>query len=429
MEFDYTQEDLLSFIARTVRADQAEEDQVCIFTIPGHERTFKGAVSREKISNIIEWLNSSDIVDETGIYNETYFEIIILEEGGFTGRRVRDGFKIEGNGISYEVGPTSDEYLLWLIANACTQNSYRHIGLGMFFAPHRLDIIHRQLESNEYGHYDILDIIRRLSSRLVTLKIKTDIKSSIHFFQKAMHSFAFHVAFNLDLALVPQRYFEDIIRRGRIERMRRSRFEDLDPPRRHYNENLVNHYILAISADDASVQYLSYYHILENFFEKVFQEELIQNVTNKITDPSFSYKRSRDIEVLINLIKVNIQIRSETVSFNEKNALQLTLKKFVNLRDLQNKIDEYDGTLQSFYQLNDVPFSHGNSIPFTDSDETKIIREMSERIYKTRNALVHSKEGEKARYTPFKDERALMREIPLMRFVAEMVILGTSNAA
>lgn len=82
---------------------------------------------------------------------------------------------------------------------------------------------------------------------------------------------------------------------------------------------------------------------------------------------------------------------------------------------------------EAYYANNEVPFSKGKIVGLRSVDKDRVVKDLTNRIYATRNSLVHSKDGDKARYTPFKDERALVMEIPLMRFVAEMVILAVSE--
>ena len=49
-------------------------------------------------------------------------------------------------------------------------------------------------------------------------------------------------------------------------------------------------------------------------------------------------------------------------------------------------------------------------------------------VYFTRNALVHSKSSKnKERYKPYKDERDLQKEIPLVKAVAEAIIINSSD--
>lgn len=53
---------------------------------------------------------------------------------------------------------------------------------------------------------------------------------------------------------------------------------------------------------------------------------------------------------------------------------------------------------------------------------------MAKRIYFTRNSLVHSKSGKnQERYKPYKDESELKKEIPLVKAIAELIIINSSK--
>ena len=168
---------------------------------------------------------------------------------------------------------------------------------------------------------------------------------------------------------------------------------------------------------------------LLHFFESVFNDDLIEQVKAAITQPGFSYKRKKDVGQLVSTIKKSLQIRSETITFSESEALRLSLSRFVNVSQLADKLDEYDATIVEYYANTEVPFSKGPAVSLRSGDIDRIIKDLTRRIYATRNSLVHSKDGDKARYTPFKDERSLVAEVPLMRFVSEMVILAVSEVS
>jgi hypothetical protein len=236
------------------------------------------------------------------------------------------------------------------------------------------------------------------------------------------------MGYNLDIAFVPQRSLDELSRRGRISRMRRARIGEVDPPRRLYNEDLIHHYLLAVSTDNPVVQFLSYYHILEHYFEAVFNDDLIDSIKERLTHPGFSYKRKKDIEQIINLIKKSLRVRNDGVGFSENEALRLCLERFVSIPELVTRLEEYDRTVLDYYRDNKVSFADGVAVDLRGGDsEGDIRKNLARRIYATRNALVHSKDGERGNYTPFIDERALAREIPVMRFMAEMVILRESE--
>jgi hypothetical protein len=425
IEFEHTEDDLVNSIVRVLRAEYRMEENVYFFKVRGLDREFP--LDRSKLLQLATSIKFKDLSDETALYTDTSFEIIVNEESSIPVRRIRDELirvSDTESTITYELSPPSHEYLLWLIATASRKGALGDLGFGII-APHiRLP---RLLGDKKEKQVDAFDVLHMLFDRVITLKLSSTNKLGIRRFQSATYSFLFHLAYNLDIALVPQRFFEEVSRRGRISRMRRSTTEELDPPRRTYNEDLVNHYILAISTDSPTVQFLSHYHILEHFFESVFNDDLIEQIKTSITQPGFSYKRKKDVSHLISTIKKSLQIRSETITFSESEALHLSLSKFVDIPQLIARLEEYDSSLIDYYANTEVPFSKGVTIAFRSGDQDRVIRELTRRIYATRNSLVHSKDGDKARYMPFKDERALVMEVPLLRFISEMVILSVSE--
>jgi hypothetical protein len=428
MDFPYAEEDVAALLARVFRGDVRSDETTHYFrhaAVP--DRDF--SLSRARLTALLESVRGLEVNEETALHSDISYEIIVNEESQFPTRRLRDeALRVNDpeSNISYEVSQASDIYLIWLICTASARGPLRDLGFGVPVTRMRLD---RLITEASAAEIDALDVLRAISFRFVTLKLTSLAKQSLKRFQIATYSFLFHVAYNLDLAFVPQRFVEEVSRRGRISRMRRSTAEELDPPRRSYNEDLVNHYVLAISTDSPTVQFLSYYHVLEHFFESVFNEDLIEQIKTSITQPGFSYKRKKDVGQLITTIKKALQIRSETITFSELDALRLSLTKFISVPQLLAKIDEYDPTLAEYYATFEVPFSKGSTVALRSGESERVVRELTKRIYSTRNALVHSKDGDKARYIPFKDERALVMEIPLMRFVSEMVILAVSELA
>lgn len=424
MEQSPTRLEIIELLADFVRGDVTEEEDKYVITVTRRESSIILHAKFSDIDVLSEKLSDLEINDETALYSDYSYEIIVREESSGPMRRIRED-KIEvnneENGLVYELSPASDEYLIWLLNEIKLNLSPRDFRLGFYYSP-RID---RFLE--EENEASLIEFIRLTSMRFLTLKITSDKKQSPSQFSKLTHAFLFHIGYNLDVALVPQRLLEEIARRGRITRMRRSRADEIDPPRRIYNEDLVQHYLLAVSTDNPVIEYLSYYHILEHFYEAVFNDDLLENIKTKITDPGFSYKRKKDIGQLINTIKRSLQIRSETITFSESEALRLCLSKYIRLPELITKLSEYDESLLGYYKTTKVEFSGGNEVDIENNDEEGVFKALTKRIYATRNALVHSKDGDKSKYTPFKDDRILVKEVPLMRFIAEMVVLTEST--
>lgn len=418
-----TKTEIIELLADYCRGEASETETGYIINFNRREENFSVVITNEQLTNIVEGIEHFSVNEETALYDDYNYEIIVREESSSPVRRFRDDeLEMENSesGIQYSLSPASNIYLIWLLNEIRLKLSPRDLRMGIHAGP-RLD---RLFE--EETEVSVFDYIRYTSFRLLTLKIKTSKKSYPSQFAKLTHSFLFHLGYNLDVALVPQRLLEELARSGRITRMRRSRTEELDPPRRTYHEDLVQHYLLAVSTENPVIEYLSYYHILEHFFESVFNDDLIDSIKSKITDPSFSYKRKADINSLIKSIKKSLQIRSETITFSESEALRLCLLKFVDIPDLKSKLNAYDDTLVDYYKMNKVEFSNGSEVDL-DEDDDKALKNLTKRIYSTRNSLVHSKDGDASKYTPFKDDRVLVKEVPLMRFISEMVILSESQ--
>lgn len=415
---------IIELLSEFCRATAEEDGETYVFSLQSLRiNGYKLYLPRATVEEVVNALDALDVYEETALVSSKTYEVAVREESGAPLRRLRED-KIEvcnqDAGLSYELSPASDAYLVWMLGQMKDRLDPRDSRPGMIYRP-SLD---RQIQDE--GGMTPLEFIKQTSFRWLTLKISSEKSTPSNLFARYTHAFLFQIAYNLDISLVPQRLIEEMVRSGRINRMRRSRTEDIDPPRRVYNEDLVQHYLLAVSTENPVIEYLSYYHVLEYFFEMVFNDDLINTVRDSLTSPSFSYKRKADIGKLINSIKRSLQIRSETITFSEVEALKLCIERFVSMPDLVEKLNAYDEALLDFYKSNKVEFSSGPEVDLQLPDSAAVSKTLAKRIYQTRNSLVHSKEGERSKYTPFKDDRALVKEVPLLRFISEMVIVNDS---
>ena len=114
--------------------------------------------------------------------------------------------------------------------------------------------------------------------------------------------------------------------------------------------------------------------------------------------------------------------------WNEKTGLLLCLKKYVpDLESLKNAIDTIDLSMTEYYKSTLVEFAdESKTINFEDAPD-KVYVDIRDRVYSVRNAIVHSKEGDRLRYEPFKHDRQLAKEIPLIRSIAEEIIISSAK--
>ena len=104
------------------------------------------------------------------------------------------------------------------------------------------------------------------------------------------------------------------------------------------------------------------------------------------------------------------------------------MKRYVpDLSVLKASIDRIDNTAIDYYQTTSVSFADDGKTANFDEEAEKVYSAIRDRIYATRNAIVHSKHGERLRYEPFKHDKQLAKEIPLIRAIAEEIIINSAE--
>lgn len=429
MEIENSAYDFASWIGEIIRCEMDETEDS--FTYGPRSLMADGlylSLSKEKLENEISLLEGFAAVSETVISSDKSYEILVREEGPYFrfSPRSRDEdtiLEVEDaeNNLTYSLGRPSNQFVLFLIKNAVAYGEPRALSRPVMNSSMIRRVIEEQL--------CVLDYLKKFIAGRMTLKVSSTARKSANDFDKFSSAFLFNITYNTDTALVQQRDFDELLRTGRITRNRRSNIDEIDPPRRAYIPDLIHHYQLAVGTENPMLEYISYYHIAEHFFESVFNEALVEKVRNKLTHPDFSYKRKKDISSLIKEIGKSIKMRDESMTFNEQEGLRLTLQKYLDITELVRKLNEYDRSLVEYYKLEAVSFSGATTVHLEGDDEEVIYKNLAARIYKNRNSIVHSKESEKAKYTPFRDDKTLVKEVPLLRFISEKIIFETSTVA
>ena len=123
----------------------------------------------------------------------------------------------------------------------------------------------------------------------------------------------------------------------------------------------------------------------------------------------------------INQKQLNEKIKGDGMNIQLNNNFHEN--KFNN----RNEIEEQDKKYILYLKTEKVLFSDGDVVNLENNDFDCVCKELAKRIYKTRNALVHSKELESSKYKPFHDDKILLKEMLLLRLLAEQVIIKTSQ--
>ncbi len=381
---------------------------------------------KQELSTLIDRVNALNSNENIELFDNQNYEVLVRNESRIAIRRELNQSD-NVNNLEYTLNKPSDEYLIFLLYNLYQENTPNLLRRGIM--GHRLRrIFEAQEGQQELFERSVLEVIKEIIPRLETIKIQSRANRKLDDYERFLYAFIFNLGYNIDMNIQPLRFIEEFTQPYRIGRIRRARTPDIEPPRRIYINDLVLHYQKAISSDSIDHQYLSYYHVLEYFFEKIYNDDVINTIRQELTKPNFSYKRQRDVKGLVGIIQKKLRYRNEEFSINELEALELTLKKYiVDLEDFSELLNEISPTLTEYYRENEVGFCQGLKVNFSNTNSEEVYRSLAKRIYRTRNAIVHSKENEKSKYVPFRNDRDLINELYLMRLIAETLILETSR--
>ncbi|MGW2519813.1 hypothetical protein ACWC09_22910 [Streptomyces sp. NPDC001617] len=326
------------------------------------------------------------------------------------------------SGIKYSIGEPSLPYVLNFLG--ALKDAPR--------MPVMLQSIRRRLRDRRYT-FSAPDPIRQERHPVTTaeviggafplLTLKVESARPRNDYAELAEAFLFQLAYSYDISYRTAYNLDHLTGGGRVRRRGRAVDAGMDAPRMTYTSDLVHHYQLAVSAESPMLKYLSYYHIAEHFFEKVFNDDFVEQVRKKIADPSFSLKRSKDIQGVIKLVtNTQRKVRDEG-GVDEQKALALVLERYVDLPRLIGDIKANDDSLIEHYRTTSPSFTDNLPVNLEAERESEIITALAKRIYQTRNSLVHAKDGTRPKYFPFVNDAELTREIPLIRFCAEQVII------
>ncbi len=191
-------------------------------------------------------------------------------------------------------------------------------------------------------------------------------------------------------------------------------------PYGHYNPDIIKFYQHGMSSDFPVLQFLAFYHILEYFFNIVSDENLYFQLRFLLNHPNF-YPDENNLEKLIHEV-----IKYRDVEKDVK-LLKRVLTKFVNISALEKFILSYEHSFGKHYTKKRELFGGNVQISL---DEDHIIPNIAKTIIIVRNALVHSSDRYKRnpRYIPFSESKDIVKkEIPLIKFLAEQVIIGSAS--
>lgn len=386
------------------------------------EKSFEFSKSDyDKISNDAM---KSDLSQFT-VSNNNSYEVIIYQTNKMVRRilpvKFEEFIKIKDsmNNIEYKFQEISD-LMVWNIIKEIDLGSFRGSFRGSFLA--FLPRLSRDIDVNLFNLLRIC--LRNPYSIIISYEESID-KRKLNDY---INSFLFNFCYNYGYSFRVMNSLDELLNTRYRDKNSSYKDEELNAPRLSYKQDLTEHYHMAVSSEDPFVQFIGFYHIMEYFYEEIYKEGVINNVKEILLDPSFSTKRKKDIMKLVDLINKK---RTENTVGSELEALELTLSKYIDIEKIREKLNEIDKDIIDYYKNNTVNFSNGDVVDLR-GDKKIIFKKLANRVYKTRNSLVHSKSNEvrvneRGIYKPFKDSKALLKEIPLLKTISEEIIIKSAS--
>lgn len=358
---------------------------------------------------------------ELEIYSECYYEVAVNTRMCYMHKPLLKT-KMEDtiNHIEYEVGTASEKYYIQLIIRLIREHEKRNDDrlFNPFFLPMR-DAFSGFFEDDQYikGFYEVIS----KEVPVTTIKIKTIHEKSLEQFQSLRSSFQFIYMYNTATSLCECSDLRSFLNYKYSSTIPRSN-NQFEAPRKRYVEDVIEYYKQAMASVDAYTKYLSFYHVIEYFFDEVFKRHIANDLREKLTHPNFSYKSDDKIYEVAKFIRKKIKSAEEAGQGNEFDSLTYVINEYVKRDDVIARLKDYNADYVNLYETKPITFCNAPTINW--NDESQYIQSLAKRIYTTRNSLVHSKSGHNSeRYRHYYDELALQKELPLIQTVAEQVII------
>lgn len=392
-----------------------ETDELILFEIMGEaRRLFESNLNKLQFQSFVNELTKYQY-SKTMISSNNSFECLIkFKDFNPFQNTEREEIIDEKNNVKYRVDKPS-VYLLFSILISLHDNIGRS-GRNYFFKNFK--------KNSDYflkypNNHDTIELVSHLCEDFQSIKITSLQNIDLLTFKKLANAFLFEISYSFDSSVcLVENSIRDIFWTTKHRGKLRKRINEINAPEKLFDPKLLNYYQRAISNEAIEYQYISLYHIVEYFFDKAYAQDKIQFVSGLINLSNLDNNSSDSITMLIDSIILDYH------KINEKEQLILTLKTYLNpINDLIDELRSYEPKLIDYFKNNEIPFSkEGGKVDFENKNSSSIIKQLANRIYKTRNELVHRK-SKKTMFIHTEHEKALINETLLLRIISEILIM------
>lgn len=347
------------------------------------------------------------------LYSEDCFEVAVR---GRWSRRDSIQLNDSVNGIDYSYGDASLCYILMLCERMCTDETQQS-------EAQRAVRFNGRIPMHEDSTFE--DYLARVF-RISTIRIKSNKKMDLNSFEKYCDAFEYLYMYKTRHSIMKIMDISDLYERNGGGRSRVSTLDE--PPRRTVNQETLEYYAMAVDSEDPFTAYISFYHVLEFYYDEVYKKKLVDEMKNRLTDPSFSYKNDKKIYDLAKWVGKKMKNDDEIGRGNELDSLKYVLEEYAPIEKIVSGLDEWNKTLKDYYQNNNVSFSGSKKDKIMWEDNAGVYTNLANRIYNTRNSLVHSKSGQSDKqYKPQKHKSILAKELPLIQVISELILFENGD--
>lgn len=339
------------------------------------------------------------------------------------------------NSIIYTVGEPSIEYCMHI----CKELANKNRDKDYYSTVNNIKMrVRRNLRYKE--SVSGIPLLQLMFNDIYTLKIsqRGNKKVSSEHFAALVNSFAYDYMYSNGTKFIVQQDSSGFIRPFGI-RLRRSP-ELPDAPCNKYQRDVVDYYKRGIASDDPFIKFISFYHVVEYYYEEGRKEFQTMKIKNLIQQPDFSRTDGEKIykfgKKVANVFKNTTDI--ETGRGSESETLNYIIAEYViggkddkdNRAKLLERLKQIDTGIVDYYSQDKNIFCTVKAINFEKkhSDKETLAKQIGERIYNVRNSLVHSKSNRDDRYNPYEDKEDLMKEYPLVQAVSELIIYNSRTS-
>lgn len=221
--------------------------------------------------------------------NECFYEIPIYGVKNILNYLENDDNKLAGEdsdqGLSYEISIASHGYLAFILFRLEEGQGL----LNKFFTRKRLHSGGLEIykSQRDWKPSEVVEYINRKSS-LYTLKIKSSQPKNINEIKKLTEAVIYQLCCRWSLPIIEIRDLNDLVNSGRKAPEKSDNEGNILPPQKKYISALMYEYQMAISTDNSSSQFLSYYRIIEYFYGDIVKKEFKQ-IEEILNSPGINY--------------------------------------------------------------------------------------------------------------------------------------------